>query len=53
MFLQTVYLIYTKILTKTFKNKKNIFMVEKTNTGFSAFAKDDNINVGTTGATIT
>ena len=28
-------------------------MVEKTNTGFSAFAKDDNINVGTTGTTIT
>jgi transcriptional regulator with XRE-family HTH domain len=33
--------------------KKIVFMVEKTNTGFSAFAKDDNINVGTTGTTIT
>lgn len=29
------------------------FVVEKTGTGFSAYAKDDNINVGTTGATIT
>jgi len=33
--------------------KKYEFIVEKTNTGFSAYAKDDNINVGTTGKTMT
>ncbi len=33
--------------------KHYIFIVEKTNTGFSAYAKDENINAVTTGATIT
>ncbi|HCN84009.1 MAG TPA: XRE family transcriptional regulator [Sphingobacteriaceae bacterium] len=34
-------------------NGKFKFIVEKTATGFSAYAKDDNIAVGTTGSTIT
>ena len=33
--------------------KKYVFIVEKTDTGFSAYAKDDGINVGTTGKTMT
>ncbi len=33
--------------------KKYEFIVEKTDTGFSAYAKDDDINVGTTGKTMT
>ncbi|PWG79531.1 XRE family transcriptional regulator [Pararcticibacter amylolyticus] len=33
--------------------KKYMFIVEKTGTGFSAYAKDDSINVGTTGNTMT
>jgi hypothetical protein len=33
--------------------KKYEFIVEKTGTGFSAYAKDDDINVGTTGKTMT
>ena len=33
--------------------KKYVFVVERTSTGFSAYAKNDSINVGTTGATIT
>jgi hypothetical protein len=35
------------------KMKKYLFIVEKTNTGLSAYAKDDDINVGTTGRTMT
>lgn len=34
------------------KMKKNTFIVERTGTGYSAYAKDDNINAGTTGETI-
>ena len=33
--------------------KKYEFIVEKTNTGFSAYAKDDDVNVGTTGKNMT
>jgi predicted RNase H-like HicB family nuclease len=33
--------------------RKYEFIVEKTNTGFSAYAKDDAVNVGTTGKTMT
>jgi len=33
--------------------KNYIFIVEKTNTGYSAYAKDESINASTTGATIT
>lgn len=33
--------------------KKYEFIAEKTDTGFSAYAKDDDVNVGTTGKTIT
>ncbi len=33
--------------------KKYEFIVENTDTGFSAYAKDDDINVGTTGKTMT
>lgn len=33
--------------------KKYVFIVEKTDTGFSAYAKDDNIHVGTTGQNMT
>ena len=32
--------------------KKYVFVVEKTDTGFSAYAKDEEINVGTTGKNI-
>lgn len=33
--------------------KKYVFIAEKTTTGFSAYAKDDDITVGATGKTIT
>jgi len=33
--------------------KTNLFIVEKTNTGFSAYAKDDDIHVGATGKNMT
>jgi len=33
--------------------KKYVFIAEKTDTGFSAYAKDDHVNVGTTGKNMT